>query len=241
MRSAEDGKSLKFPEEEETPPAADGGHAPPAASPLPGSAAYRRPALRILHLPVPICARASFLEHSSLSLSVYIHPCKQPTGSVSLENPAAKLAHTGHPIVTRQACEQEKLQITDTAERVQMSTPCGRHPTVSSPRGLQGRHQRAPPLQGRRLWRKTALHDTCSSPWPEPGGSGRELLLHHQLRPKAETRVLGLGQGDRHGEQLGRCWGHKGRIILRGTELINGTFMRPPRRTQATHPHGMAI
>lgn len=66
-------KSLKFPEEEETPPAADGGHAPPAASPLPGSAACRRPALRILHLPVPICARASFLEHSSLSLSLYIY------------------------------------------------------------------------------------------------------------------------------------------------------------------------
>lgn len=64
-------KSLKFPEEEETPPAADGGHAPPAASPLPGSAACRRPALRILHLPVPICARASFLEHSSLSLCIY--------------------------------------------------------------------------------------------------------------------------------------------------------------------------
>lgn len=96
----------------------------------------------------------------------------------------------------------------------------------------------APPLQGQQPWRK-ALHNTCLSPWADPGGREQKLLLHHQLGQEAKTHVQRLGERERHGWQLGRCWGHKGRIIPRGTRLINGTFIRPPHPTQSTQTRGM--
>ena len=106
------------------------------------------------------------------------------------------------------------------------------------PQGLWGRDGQAPPLWGQQLGGRV-LYNTCLSPWPDVGRRERKLQLHHQLGRKAEMGILRPEQWDPLGQQLGWCWGHKGRIIPSGTRLINGTFISPPHPTQPTHTHGV--
>lgn len=108
-------------------------------------------------------------------------------------------------------------------------------PGAAQSKAYGGRDHQAPLLSSNHGGQ--ALDDTCSSPWPESGRRERKLLLCQQLGQKAH--VLRLGERDPHGQQLGRGWGQKGRMVPHGTWLFNGAFIRPPRPTQSPHTHGM--
>lgn len=146
-------KSLTFPEEEETLPAADGRQTQPAASRFPGSAACRWPALRFELAHPHICV-SQFLKINS-SLSLYIDIYINNLLAVFLwRTLMTNLPTQGIPSLRGMLASRRNFRsaaaqtITNKASQVQILTPCGHYPKVSSPRGLQGRHQQTPPLQG---------------------------------------------------------------------------------------------